>query len=135
MSKENAINPLEQALAEILTKSMQGIEKGVDFLSAQLPDVIEQLLLWKMWESIIGNLTLWIFAFFVPLILLLSNVSKALSTLSEERFDKHVLFSLISGIWILFGSLVLTKNSDLEWLQILIAPKIYLIEYAAQLIK
>lgn len=39
---------LQTALAEILSRATQGIDAGTQFLSAQLPDVIQQLLLWKL---------------------------------------------------------------------------------------
>jgi len=54
--KEQTVDLLKQALAQILNKATSGIEKSVDFLNAQLPEVIEQLLLWKMWESLVHNL-------------------------------------------------------------------------------
>lgn len=37
---------LQQALATILGKTMEGIDASVAFMQAELPDVIQQLLLW-----------------------------------------------------------------------------------------
>lgn len=36
---------LQQALATILNKSIEGIDAGVEFMQAELPEVIEQLLI------------------------------------------------------------------------------------------
>ena len=44
-------NNLEKALVEIITKAIDGVDKSVDFMSVQLPDVIEQALIWHAAES------------------------------------------------------------------------------------
>lgn len=44
---------LQEALASLLNTTLQGINAGQHFLSAQLPDVIHQLLVWKMTISLI----------------------------------------------------------------------------------
>ena len=42
---------LQQAISQLITMSLVAIDKGATFLSGQIPDVIQQLLLWKAWES------------------------------------------------------------------------------------
>jgi len=37
---------LDKKLIEILDKAMSGIDKGTNFVTTELPDVINQLLLW-----------------------------------------------------------------------------------------
>ena len=39
---------LQAALAEIITKVSNGADSAVAFLSGQLPDVVQQLLMWKL---------------------------------------------------------------------------------------
>ncbi|AGH31896.1 hypothetical protein VPIG_00038 [Vibrio phage PWH3a-P1] len=52
---------LQQALAQIIEKAMTGLDQTVDFLSAEVPDVIYQLLLWYGVKSaIIGVIGLMI---------------------------------------------------------------------------
>jgi len=47
---------LEKSLVTIINKASEGIDNGVSFLSVQLPDVVHQLLTWKMLESLSYNL-------------------------------------------------------------------------------
>ena len=42
---------LQQAISQLITMSLVAIDKGATFLSGQIPDVIQQLLLWKAWQS------------------------------------------------------------------------------------
>ena len=44
---------LQQALISIITKVTSGIDTSISFLSQQIPDVIQQLLVYNFWISII----------------------------------------------------------------------------------
>ncbi|MFC4275553.1 hypothetical protein [Achromobacter aloeverae] len=44
---------LQKALANLLGRATQGVDAGVSFLQAQLPDVIQQLLVWKLVASLL----------------------------------------------------------------------------------
>ena len=61
MAKE--LSQLEQTVLEIINKSVSAIEKGADWLSGQIPDVAEQFLRYKLFESIF--LTLVFFTLFL----------------------------------------------------------------------
>lgn len=39
---------LQQAVSSLIEKSLSAFEKGADFMAAQLPDVVQQLLLWHL---------------------------------------------------------------------------------------
>lgn len=111
---------LREALTTLLDKSLS----AVDFMVAELPEVIQQLLLWKMWEnliyftvSLIAALTVWVVA-----TCLYRNDN------SHDRVMWFVFAFLVSLVVLLLGF-------NVTWLQILIAPKVYLIEYAASLAK
>jgi hypothetical protein len=134
MGKEVVVNPMEQAVADIINKAVVGLDKSIDFMSAQLPDVIQQLLWWKFAESFI----LFLCGFLVL----------GLIALMHYSFYKYVKKNNLNGdhgvwpLWVIGGSLVtlfgvafiFTECFNFTWLQIWIAPKIYLIEYAAHLI-
>ena len=132
--KEEITNPLEQAFADMLTRIVNGMEKGADFLSSQLPAVVEQLLTWKLYESIIGCVMgLLLVAFCLKTPFWAYKKYKK----SDEGWDEFCveLASVFGGsaLFVMFvGGLYMI---NLKWLQIWIAPKIYLIEYAAELIK
>jgi hypothetical protein len=127
---------LQQALTEVLNKTVEATGKATDFLIAELPDVIQQLLMWKMAESLI--------VFVVSLAAIVAGPSMACYTWRkldeyyhrEKGKGNHRVEWLcpVSLFWLVLtlpGSLCI----NITWLQIWIAPKVYLLEYAASLAK
>jgi len=141
---------LQQALAALLNKTVSGIDAGAAFLSAEIPDVIQQLLIWKAAESAISML-------FGVMILLACVYATRMCFRGPQIIDSargvgargnvkpDFLYDSDGGIHpgIIVVMVVLTIGyiigiamaSSLDWLQILIAPKVYLLEYAASLAK
>ena len=127
---------LQKALAELLGKANEGIDAASGFLAAELPEVIQQLLIWHgVWSFIL---------FFIAVILIPSSFMVVFKVLKGKDIEDHWanassqydpmslngLFSLISGVvGIMFGFACL----NFKWLQIWIAPKVWLLEYAAKL--
>lgn len=170
---------LQHALATLLGKAASGMDAATSFLSAQLPDVIHQLLLWKLIDSLAHV--------FIPILLLLVS-GFVLYKLGRELWSKDSpyyvakhRYELARDLWmktsisteqgrqvaqeyhrardefykltapeqnpLLIGATVISGTAtvlctvatlacfNLAWLQILIAPKVYLIEYASHLVK
>lgn len=142
-------------LADLLQKASNGIDAAVSFSQAQIPDVIHQLLVWNFAKSI----TVFIISLLsiIPLVWLILNQWKRVQCgqfgkgegytwdegkpkykptfIWDSKGDFNVIvmpFAAIVGIWV---AAVLAAITDLTWLKIWIAPKLYLIEYAAHLIK
>lgn len=120
---------LQTALAEMLGKANAGIDAGATFLQAQLPDVIQQLLVWK---AVVSGLLCLLSV--VALIGITVAIIKVLR--NQEYWDgcdmppavlvagfMSILYFIPAAVW------------NIDWLQIWLAPKIYLIEYAASLAK
>lgn len=118
---------LQQALAAMLNKTVSGIEAGAQFLQEQLPEVIQQLLLWKAVESGV------VFSAFLIATFLSAYCTRRFWLWVSEDDSGGEPFVLVPIT--LTGLLLLGACKSLEWLQILIAPKVYLIEYAASLTK
>ena len=123
---------LQQALATILDKTMNGIDASVEFMQAELPDVIQQLLVWYAAKSAMFSVL------GVVILFVLIKLDIKAFKLIKEGDDIDIL---VNG-WGVYGSFVrliyiapLVMISNLDWLQIWIAPKIWLIEYAASLAK
>lgn len=121
----------EELLNQLIQKSMDGLEKAADFLSAEIPDVIHQMLMWYAVKSAIVSLTG---------VAILSGIGYGLSRVHKRMFqgnrvDAENYFGF--GIICIFAALVslrfLRMAGNLDWLQIWIAPKLWLIEYAAKL--
>lgn len=146
---------LQKALVELIGKASNGIDASVSFLSAEIPDVIHQLLAWYATKSaiecIIGFV---IIAAGVKIFRLRFGKSKD-SALADYEIGKpwtrycgsdrvtsteYDLIMMMPDYWkakaagvALFIIGLLWVNID--WLKICIAPKIWLIEYASQLAK
>lgn len=114
---------LQGALKDILN----GVLTAKDFMLAELPEVIQQLLLWKFCLSlshiILGFLL-------VALVFFARHKCSKLESWNPRTDD---LFSY--GISVVVSCILILITFNLTWLQIWVAPKVYLIEYAASLAK
>lgn len=154
-----APSPLDEALTRLINRSVDAAESvagditnatgtALDFLASEIPDVIQQLLVWHAIESFI-----W---FFLGVLLLASpwfvywkwggrgeptepryGEARYKETLTHGVYGRVneeavALFALLSGP-VAFAGLAMTL-SNLDWLKILVAPKLYLLEYARALV-
>lgn len=156
-----APNPLDEALTRLINRSIDAAESvagditsttsdAAAFLVAEIPDVIQQLLMWHAVESL---------AWFLPGLLLIAApwfvywrwggrgkpTEPAYNGAAryEPTFTHHYTGEIDGdaiGALCIFGlvtsglGFTLVMN-NLEWLQILVAPKLYLLEYARALIR
>ncbi|AVH85318.1 hypothetical protein RsoM2USA_390 [Ralstonia phage RsoM2USA] len=118
---------LPEALAKIIDKSINAIDAGVNFLSEQIPDVIHQLLLYNL----VWSLMWWI----VGLIGMIISIVTVFYVCKSEKWTGDETGAACMAMFFLFMVSMVTFASHWEWLQIWLAPKIYLIEYATHLYK
>ena len=133
----------QKVLIDLLNRAVSGIDKAVEFSQAQIPDVIHQLLVWNFTQSIV-----------MAVIAMASIYPAYRFTIMQFRRDREesgrgykvtlvfdsdgdihplsLLFFLGVAIYAIF---VICAILDLAWLKIWLAPKLYLLEYAATLIK
>ncbi|EOC0578816.1 hypothetical protein ACI009_002755 [Cronobacter sakazakii] len=141
-------------LVDLLQKASNGIDAAVSFSQAQIPDVIHQLLIWNMVHSLIMTL---IAISTIPLVFWF--VKRQCRKVEVGKFGNEgyswdrgkpkysptmvwdskgeLSFLIAPGaavlfFWVLWVIAVVTK---MTWLKIWLAPKLYLIEYAASLVK
>ncbi|CAM8500719.1 hypothetical protein [Enterobacter asburiae] len=120
-------------LVELLQKASNGIDSAVSFSQAQIPDVVHQLLLWNSASSALFQVFCLVFLGFYAW----SSV-RALNKLNNGPLDD--IGDGLCVVWMVFGgiaSLILFIGfwMNFDWLKIWLAPKLYLIEYAASLVK
>jgi len=133
---------LESKLVELIEKTVQSLEATTSFFSAQLPEYVHQLLTWNLiYYSLKAAAAL---TFTVVAAKMISQhcgkgeVIESDSDSGETRKetlthdsegDLHAgsLVVLVVAVVLL---IVLLKTFNLVWLQILIAPKVWLLEYA-----
>jgi len=116
----------EDILVPLIQKASDGIDAAVSFSQQQIPEVIHQLLLWKFSTSL----------FWCVVSTIVTSVSIALfinlaKGYTPDSGDEAFLWMFVIVIFI-FGTVLVCS---FDWLQIWIAPKLYLIEYAATLAK
>lgn len=125
---------LEEKATDLLVKmidiTVQSVSDVVEFGKQQIPDIINQLLMWKMAESgvwlVFGLIFLTVGMFF-------SN--HYYERLEELEGGMGMAVRIIgSFISLLAGSIMIVRNL-LDVLYIWLAPKVWLIEYGAELVK
>lgn len=133
---------LQQAISQLITMSLVAIDKGATFLSGQIPDVIQQLLLWKAWESF---LHFFIFGIVLSIVIVYANIKQFNYWMQEttnsyghkqrrihEDYGALVMFNILQFLWVF---ILPQAIYNLTWFQIWLAPKVYLIEYAKEFLK
>ncbi|AXD90801.1 hypothetical protein B4W97_000245 [Salmonella enterica subsp. enterica serovar Ohio] len=141
-------------LVELLQKASNGIDAAVSFSQTQLPDVVHQLLLWNMVDSLIKTL---IAILTIPLVFRFmkkqcqrveigkicdegyswerGNPKYRQTMVWDSKGEINFLILPLSGVLIMWGLFIIATVTNMVWLKIWLAPKLYLIEYAASLIK
>lgn len=118
---------LQQALATIIGKTMQGVDASISFLSAEIPDVIHQLLVFKLAQACV-----------LLVMAILYLIAWGVLAYKSFRYDWHegiqMVLVFMGGAITVISVISLFINGGTA-LQIWLAPKIYLIEYAASLAK
>ncbi len=126
---------LQKALSELVQKSINGIDTTTSFIEAELPDYIYQLLMWHSISQLIY------FVFGLSLLLSAAAVLRWLVPAQQRWIDSgreygdRGLSYILTGVILIFLLALGSCYLNIEWLKIWIAPKVWLIEYAAGLIK
>ena len=131
---------LQLAVSTLIQTSLNAIDKGTTFLSNQIPEVIQQLLLWKAIASfiefssgifLIGGIFAWLIYQYKYWTTEIEGTYKSKELRIEEDRGSLSLLNIFLIIPLIYGSSCI----NLIWLQIWIAPKLYLIEYAKDFLK
>jgi len=124
---------LENTANEALRAIIDNAAAAKDFILAELPEVVQQLLMWKMIESILSMVV----SILCCLIAVGVNVwqfkvvKKHWERITSESAEPFLMFNVLQLFWILPICLLFSMT----WLKILIAPKVYLLEYATHLVR
>ena len=135
---------LQGAIAELITKSLNLAEVSGEFLASEIPDVVYQLMLWHGVKSGLQCLV----GILLPAILLYVNYRfyKWIVSVPDPEHPNCTIWDNFndgqeagSVIYIAMSTLACVPisciNINIEWLQIWIAPKVWLLEYAGNFMK
>jgi len=141
----------QQVLADMLERALSGVDAAVEFSQAQIPDVVEQLLMWHAVKSgAIGLIGISAMALSVALALLIINAKPGKVISDNGRFgrkeheptifydrdgDSNGMQAVAMVLILPFAGGFLASWELMTLAQIIIAPKFYLLEYAAGLVK
>ena len=132
---------LESVLIDAIQKTQAGIGDAVDFAVTQSPEVIQQLLMWKAIESVVNCVVgLLCFAAIYLFVRFVKNYPQPESFREGNLvwWDKGELNPttvVFGGMGIIALSICGIFLINITWLKIWIAPNLYLVEYAASMIK
>ena len=136
--KSQLVQRAEQVLLDMLNKAAEIGSAAVD----EIPLVVQELLTWHFYN----NLILWIVGVLFTVlwvtfaVKLWQDGSKLTGNEHRPKQIKRDLWDN-EGVWLIisvvFGSVISSVwlLNQTTWLQILVAPRLYLLESAAQLIK
>ena len=117
---------MEELLLETLKNLITSATTAANFTAEQLPDVIQQLLIYKAVSSIMTQVIAAICLYFVGI--------KSIQYASKDCTDESIAVPAFFFGVIIVSICVAIIVCNAAWLQIWLAPKVYLIEYAAKLI-
>lgn len=128
---------LQNALTEIITSAIETTAAAKEFVLAEMPDVIQQLLIWKQVDAVLG-IILGLILISSPLIW--ARFHQFIWPREKAHYDRdwdagHMVgkvgFGIIGGL----AGTIFVGCSLSTILKIWIAPKLYLIEYARNLVQ
>ena len=145
---------LQKALGELLNKTLNGIDTASGFLTEQLPEVIQQLLMWHGVYSLVTCILSLVYIISIPFQVkhLFNKIPDKIKEGDEDNWwwkdenrrypsfsfkvsmtDGAISYIGFFGVMNIACFCVATSYLNLEWLQIWLAPKVWLLEYAAKL--
>lgn len=141
--KQNLQDASAQALIKMIDITVQNMSDVIAFSKQQIPEVIHQLLMWNLIESLTWFCVALLSTY--PVCRFLRNQATRKPLNNSFRDYKVTMVYDSSGrqhagviVYILlclaYGVFSLSALTDLTWLKIWIAPKLYLLEYGAKLI-
>lgn len=138
---------LQTQFIQILKSVSESANSAKDFVLAELPDVVQQTMNWYLFKSLLSNFIALIFiCFAVYLFVKLCNVPKNFNSANKFQRWSYEFYSngdfkelspaaLIPMIGIILCVLIFSLNINLDCIKLIIAPKLWIIEYTTSILK
>lgn len=124
---------LQKKLVELLNHAERAGHEAFIFGKEQVPDVIQQLLRWKMAEACV-----WVvvgLAIFDPaFVLLFKGAKESAKDIGDQNHAIAVGGTIFGAVGVILGLSIFLLDL-LILLKIYIAPKVYLLEYLREMLK
>lgn len=122
---------LKEALNSLATKSIEGIQSGITQIQIATPGLIDEFLRWKLAGSIFFFLFGLVFLYFFSKTW--ARFKKLYNSKEEYWNGNDIALCVLGCFCFLIGSVTSLVNL-FDMLKIIIAPRIYLIDYAINVI-
>lgn len=126
---------LQKVLADIITRVTSGADAAIQFGKEQIPEVLKQLLIWNFTFSFL----IWFSATAVIVGYIIWMLTKFRWWFKNQRSTTTEQDAAVTVLTVIWGFvsfiMIFVFWCNLDWLKIWVAPKLYLLEYAASLIK
>lgn len=135
--KTEALDAASTVLLKLVQRAADGIDGAIQFGQAQIPDVVYQLLVWNAVTSALAQI-----AIIITIVIYFTGLIKGFkwSRAAGKRNDPdEEVYALVWACWLVIGGVIslflfFAFWFQFDWLQIWLAPKLYLIQYAAHLL-
>lgn len=121
----------KQALVEIINRSLSAVDKATAFASQQIPEVVHELLVYKAVSSFLVMLLL------IGLVFAYVKCCRIIIKGHPECVDdgSFIVVWLFGAAVVALPLLILFHNNPFDWIEIWLAPRVYLLQFAADLVK
>ena len=145
---EQLNNTMQDAATQLINKAMSGLDHAAGFLSAEIPDYVYQLIMWHGMKHgltallmLLITLTWFYYGVARPVKMICHGFKNKEPNffVDEKRYYDGMELS-VPSMALLFNLFLIFPfgtfcSSAMTAIQIWIAPKVWLVEYAAQLVK
>jgi hypothetical protein len=107
---------------ECVVLGKEGILQFYEFAKAQAPELVKDIFRWEFTLSFAG--------YMLALIILIVSVATFKKMLDKSNKEPYIIFNVVG---IILSTIILLTNTI--WLKILIAPRLFFVEYMKHLIK
>ena len=119
---------LEQKANQVLLDILNQYDPLKEFVIEQTPMVVQELLVYNFWVSLLACLVLPMMALAWWTLSKASGFYRVQESFGNIRVGQWITLTISVVLLVIFTPLVVVNN--LDWLQIWLAPKLYLLEYA-----
>lgn len=120
---------LKGYLIKALEATGNVVDKAVDMVQTQAPILVQEVLHWYFAYYLI------MFILAIVGLIAMIVIDKKIYKWAQGDIDRIFFSCMLGGIVNLVAFAFLIHNLNLQWLKIYIAPRLWLIEYAASLVK
>lgn len=123
----DAKDQLENAAAQVLQSTINAATQGAEFIKDQIPDLLKQLLMWNAASDVLFVVMT------IGIVFLAFKFFPKFSKWADDGGGDIFYWAFAGPACAVFSGFAMEKIWDAA--EILIAPKVWLLEYAAHLVK